>query len=95
MLPFKSDQGASEQTRKFLQGVISICLDYIERENKRSEKVIEFYQPEEIMRMFDFSIPDSPSELDQLVEDCRQTLAYQVRTGELTAESGSAWGQFL
>lgn len=82
LLPFKCDSEANERTRKFLLGVINICLDYVERENDRKEKVIDFYQPEEIMRMFDFSIPDSPSELDRLVEDCRQTLFYQVRTGK-------------
>lgn len=87
LLPFKTDQETNERTRKFLNGVINICLDYIERENKRSEKVIEFYQPEEMMRMFDFSIPDSPTELDRLVEDCRQTLAYQVRTGKFREET--------
>ena len=82
LLPFKCDSAASEQTRKFLQGVVGICLDYVERENRREEKVIDFYQPEQILRMFDFSIPDSPVELERLVEDCRQTLAYQVRTGK-------------
>lgn len=82
MLPFKFDENANEQTKKFLLGVIKICLDYIERENNRNEKVIDFYQPEEIMKMFDFSIPDSPIELDRLVEDCRRTLSFQVKTGE-------------
>lgn len=82
LLPFKFDQAASERTRKFLSGVVQLCLDYVERENRRDEKVIDFYQPEQILQMFDFSIPDSPTELDQLVEDCRQTLAYQVRTGK-------------
>ena len=83
LLPFKCDEAANEQTKKFLLGVIKICLDYIERENDRKEKVIDFYQPEEIMRMFDFSIPDSPLELDKLVEDCRRTLSLQVKTGKL------------
>lgn len=82
LLPFKCDPAANEQTRKFLLGVIKICLDYIERENDRSEKVIDFYQPDEIIKLFDFSIPDSPTDLDRLVEDCKRTLAYQVKTGE-------------
>lgn len=81
-MPFKCDSAANERTRKFLNGVIRICIDYIERENKRDEKVIEFYQPQQILKMFDFSIPDTPTELDRLVEDCRQTLALQVRTGK-------------
>lgn len=73
---------ANEQTKKFLLGVIKICLDYIERENNREEKVIDFYQPDEIMKMFDFSIPESPTDLDKLVEDCKRTLRFQVKTGE-------------
>lgn len=62
--------------------MIKICLDYIERENDRQEKVIDFYQPAEMLRMFDFSIPDDPVELDRLVEDCQQALRYQVKTGK-------------
>lgn len=85
LLPFKSDALASEQTRKFLLGVIKICLDYVERQNSRAEKVVEFYQPDEIMKMFDFSIPDTPLELDKLVEDCRKTLSLQVKTGKFIA----------
>lgn len=81
LLPFKCDDEANERTRKFLSGVVKICLDYIERENDRREKVIEFYQPEEIINMFDFSIPDDPVELDKLVDDCRRTLSLQVKTG--------------
>lgn len=81
-MPFKYDDKANEKTREFLQKVIKICLDYIERENDRNEKVIHFYQPEEMIRMFDFSIQNEPLELDKLVEDCRQTLAYQVKTGK-------------
>lgn len=89
MLPFKCDQAANEKTRKFLNGVISVCLDFVERENDRREKVIDFHQPDEVMRMFDFSIPDSPAELDSLVEDCRRTLALQVKTGECACASCS------
>lgn len=92
LLPFKLDDEANDRTRKFLLGVINICLDYVERENKRQEKVIEFYQPDEIMRMFDFSIPDSPTELERLIEDCKQTLAYQVRTGEYCCFDSSVPG---
>lgn len=62
--------------------MIKICLDYIDRENDRREKVIDFHQPAEMMQMFDFSIPNDPRELDRLVEDCRQTLLYQVKTGK-------------
>lgn len=82
ILPFKFDDEANEKTREFLQKIIEICLDYIKKENDRNEKVIHFYQPDEMIRMFDFSIQNEPIDLDRLVEDCRQTLAYQVKTGE-------------
>jgi len=82
LLPFKVGDEANERTRKFLLEVIEVCLDYVEKENKRSEKVIDFRQPEEMLRMFDFSIPNAPTDLAQLVEDCRQTLGHQVKTGE-------------
>lgn len=81
LLPFKCDGAANERTREFLESVVRICTDYIEKENDRGEKVIHFYQPEEIMKLFDFSIPDCPADLDSLLEDCRRTLALQVKTG--------------
>lgn len=62
--------------------MIKICLDYIEQQNDRGEKVLNFYQPAEILKMFDFSIPDDPIELDRLVEDCSQALSFQVKIGE-------------
>lgn len=87
LLPFKCDEAANERTRKFLESVVKICTDYIERENDRSEKVINFYQPDEIMKMFDFSIPDCPTDLERLIEDCKRTLALQVHTGKYDADS--------
>lgn len=82
LLPFNLEPEAGEKTRHFLERVIKICLNYIERENDRSQKVIDFQQPEQIMRMFDFSIPLDPLSLDQLVADCEATLLHQVKTGE-------------
>lgn len=83
LLPFNGDLSeGSRRTRDFLSRVIRICLDYIERENDRAQKVIHFHQPEEMLKMFDFAIPREPVPLDQLVDDCYKTLEHQVKTGK-------------
>lgn len=82
LLPHKSDAEARASTRHFLTSVVQICLDFIERENDRSEKVIDFYQPREMMAKFDFELPEVATKLDKLIEDCAHTLKYQVNTGK-------------
>lgn len=82
LLPFKSDEDARAETRNFLSAVIKVCLDYIETENDRAEKVIDFYQPSEMLQKFDFELPDVAKKLDSLIADCIDTLKFQVRTGK-------------
>lgn len=82
MLPYKWDANASEETRKFLLSVVKICMDFVDKSNSREEKVIDFHQPQEMIKMFDFSILDQPVELERLLEDCKQALHYQVKIGK-------------
>ena len=70
------------QTKEFLLSVIEICLDFIKKSNDRTTKVLDFHQPSEMKELFDFSIPDDPLDVKQLIFDCAQTLKYQVKTGE-------------
>lgn len=70
------------QTKEFLLSVIEICLDFIKKSNDRTTKVLDFHQPSEMKELFDFSIPDDPLDVKQLIFDCAQTLEYQVKTGE-------------
>ena len=40
-------------------------------------------QPEQLKEVIDFGIPEDPLNLDQLLVDCKDTLKYQVKTGEV------------
>ncbi len=69
-------------TREFLLKVIEICLEFIKESNDRSTKVLDFHQPNELKKLFDFEIPDGPLNIAQIINDCKEALRYQVKTGE-------------
>lgn len=66
--------------------VIDVLLDFIKSTNDRNEKVLEFHHPEDMKKLLQLEIPDSPVNLQQLIVDCAQTLKYQVKTGEFDKE---------
>uniref|UniRef100_A0A7E4UMW5 Glutamate decarboxylase 1 n=1 Tax=Panagrellus redivivus TaxID=6233 RepID=A0A7E4UMW5_PANRE len=70
-----------ENSRAFLQQVVDILYDYIKEEHKRSTKVLDFHQPEDLKKMIDLKIPEKPMNLQELLESCEQVLKYSVRTG--------------
>ncbi|RWS23639.1 glutamate decarboxylase-like protein [Leptotrombidium deliense] len=78
LLPLK-DSGY-QVTREFLLSVVEILIDFIKKSNDRSTKVVDFHQPDQLMQVFDFSIPEDPQNLDQLLVDCKDALKYQVKT---------------
>jgi len=69
-------------TREFLLKVIEICLEFIKESNDRSTKVLDFHQPNELKKLFDFEIPDGPLNIEQIINDCKEALRYQVKTGK-------------
>lgn len=73
---------AVPETKEFLLKVIDVLLDYVRTQNDRSERVLEFHHPEEMLRLLDLDLPDTALPLQQLVQDCATTLKYQVRTGK-------------
>ncbi|XP_074593282.1 glutamate decarboxylase [Brevipalpus obovatus] len=78
ILPIK--EGSFETTKEFLLKVVEILLKFIEESNDRKKKVVEFHQPDEMQKIFDFSIPEKPHDLASILNDCRETLRYQVKT---------------
>ena len=48
----------------------------------RHLQTILILQPEQLKEVIDFGIPEEPLNLDQLLVDCKDTLKYQVKTGE-------------
>ncbi|CAO1370287.1 unnamed protein product [Diamesa serratosioi] len=79
LLPYV--EGAQPETREFLQKIIEILLDYVNAQNDRNEKILEFHHPEEMKTLIDLDIPDQAVPLQQLVIDCATTMKYQVKTG--------------
>ncbi|CAG0880981.1 unnamed protein product [Cyprideis torosa] len=67
--------------------VIEVCLQFIKESNDRSTKLLDFYQPSEMKKRFDFTIPEQGVSIEQLIKDCAETLKYSVKTGEKGKEA--------
>lgn len=80
ILPIK--EGSNEETKEFLRRLVELLLDFIVQSNDRSNKVLEFQQPHELVNKFDFVIPEDPQNLQTIIDDCQRTLVNQVRTGK-------------
>ncbi|VDO47439.1 unnamed protein product, partial [Brugia timori] len=70
-----------DSAKKFLEEIVKILLEYINEENQRENKILDFYHPAEMQKLIDLSIPDNPRTLHQLLQDCREVLRLGVRTG--------------
>jgi glutamate decarboxylase len=79
LLPF--NEGASKETREFLQKVIEILLDYIEMCFDRKEHVLEYHQPDKLKELFDMHIPNDGVTLQHIIRDCATVLKLGVKTG--------------
>ena len=62
--------------------MVEILLDHITVQNDRSMKILDFHNPDQLKEVIDFGIPEEPLNLDQLLVDCKDTLKYQVKTGQ-------------
>ena len=62
--------------------MVEILLDHITIQNDRATKIVDFHSPEQLKEVIDFAIPEEPLNLDQLLVDCKDTLKYQVKTGQ-------------
>jgi hypothetical protein len=69
-------------TREFLLKLIDVLLEFVRQTNDRNCKVLDFHHPADMRRLMDLELPDTPSTLQQLIDDCCITLKYQVKTGE-------------
>jgi glutamate decarboxylase len=82
LLPVLSGKKAENNTAHFLQDVFDILMDYIKKSNDRNNKIVDFHHPDQITEVMDFSLPDKPQNLDQILVDCKDALKYQVKTGK-------------
>ncbi|XP_014291048.1 glutamate decarboxylase isoform X2 [Halyomorpha halys] len=68
-------------TEAVLRQLCQLLIDFVKETNDRNCKVLEFHHPEEMKKLLDLSIPNEGLTLQNLIDDCSQTLKYQVRTG--------------
>ena len=69
-------------TKEFLQSVLEILWNFIRDSNNRDTSVLKFHHPEQLMNMMDFSLPETPRNLQQILSDCKHALNHQVKTGK-------------
>ena len=55
-----------------------VLLDYVKTQNDRSSKVLDFLHPNELAKVFDFTIKKEPETLNQLIADAEKTLRHSV-----------------
>ena len=82
LFPMSSSKSAERATASFLEQVLDILLDHVRRSNDRKAKILDWHQPNQLREAMDFSLPDQPQNLDQILVDCKDALKYQVKTGE-------------
>ncbi|XP_038044200.1 glutamate decarboxylase 1-like isoform X2 [Patiria miniata] len=78
LLPCKGGAGL---TTKFLKEVLEVILEYVQGTFDRSSKILEFHHPNELRERLHLEIPDKAENLDQILQDCQNTLKYCVHTG--------------
>ncbi|EEC20542.1 group II PLP decarboxylase, putative [Ixodes scapularis] len=77
LYPFSDDGPA---TRAFLSRVFEILWQYVDQQQDRSSKILDFHMPDKLMQMLDLDLPEDPLDLGQLFKDCSDALKFQVRT---------------
>ena len=83
IFPVATGPNRDQDTKHFLQNVLELLWNFISESNDREAKVLEFHHPEQLMKVMDFTLPDMPKNLQEILNDCRETLKYQVKTGNL------------
>ncbi|KRY79589.1 Glutamate decarboxylase 1 [Trichinella pseudospiralis] len=68
-------------TEMFIKSVVDLLLQFIQEINNPNTKVINFHHPTELIAKLDLRIPINPTNLQKVLEDCKEVLKYQVRTG--------------
>lgn len=71
-----------DATREFLLKIIEVSIDFIVLSNIRQSPVLTFCQPNDLKRLFNFDIQTLPENLQEILNCCKETFKYQVKTGK-------------
>ncbi|CAG7835856.1 unnamed protein product [Allacma fusca] len=79
LLPWDND--GNKATQEFLQRVFLILMDFINQTNDRNSKVVDFHQPDDLLKLINLNLPNDPKTLDQVLNDFSASLNYVVKAG--------------
>ncbi|XP_050300566.1 cysteine sulfinic acid decarboxylase isoform X2 [Anthonomus grandis grandis] len=76
----------SVTTRRDHEAFLRECLEILLKEavfegTSRKNKVVEFRQPEELLKIFDFQLTNDPTTQSAMVKNLRDVVKYSVKTG--------------
>lgn len=80
MWPLANDGSLTEI---FLQDALKIIVDYLNRSNDRSEKVLDFHHPRVLKKHpeFEIKLSGESSSLMSVLDSIAKTLKFCVKTG--------------
>jgi len=69
--------------------LMTLLMDYMRTANDRDSKVVDFKQPQELHKLMDhcLQIHSEPQSLEQILNDCKLTLKYCVKTGQIVTDT--------
>ncbi|XP_047136817.1 glutamate decarboxylase 2 isoform X1 [Hydra vulgaris] len=70
----------SKDTESYINEFVKKLVSFLTISNNRNEKIIDFMTPEELMKLFDFSLPDSKLSLGDLLQAVDTILKFVVKT---------------
>ncbi|KAJ8949308.1 hypothetical protein NQ318_006733 [Aromia moschata] len=85
-IPKQTASFESLPSKKNHEAFIRTCVDVLLKEavfegTSRHNKVVDFHNPEELEKLFDFGLRNDPSTHDALVKLLKDTVQYSVKTG--------------
>lgn len=80
LLPYNEKNGITV-TKVFVRKIVEMLIDHIRKTYDRNERVCEFHEPTQMESLMDLHLPEKSLTLQQLLNDCHQTLKFHVKTG--------------
>lgn len=80
LLPYNEKNG-NTVTKVFLRKIVELLLDHLKKIYDRNEKIMEYQNPTELESVMDLNMPQKSMPLQQILNDCHQSLQHAVKSG--------------
>ena len=80
LLPYTNSKDTTEE---FIDNIASKLKDHLVKSNNRDEKIIDFVDPDDLAKRFDFTLNEDGVPLKDIGDITDQILKYVVKTGML------------